>query len=403
MTKIGNSFVTLPINSAFMKICIATSTRADWGLLTPLAHALKDSPEVQLAILATNMHLLPEYGHTIDDIRHEGFSQIAQVPMPVTDASAVARVDAMAQCMSGAAKALADIKPDILVILGDRFEMLSIATAAQMLRIPVAHIAGGEVSEGAIDDNIRHAITKLSALHFTETEEYRKRVIQMGEDPARVINAGALGVWNILHQPLMTADELRRSLDWDFEEKKLILATIHPATLANQDEEAAPLEMAIALDHFRGHEDYKILVTYPNNDEGSEKIIKFLNDWAPQRQNVKLVKSLGMRRYLSMLQFASVVVGNSSSGIIEVPSMGIPTVDIGSRQKGRIAARSVIHCSPSAWLIQAAIEIALTPEWQSMAAMRQNPYANPDTVEIIKDELLRCNPEQLIHKSFYNL
>lgn len=387
----------------FMKICIATSTRADWGLLTPLAHALNDSSETEVTIIATNMHLMPEYGHTIDDIRREGFSRIAEVPMPVADASAMARVDAMAQCMSGAAKALAELQADILVILGDRFEMLAIATAAQMLRIPIAHIAGGEVSEGAIDDNIRHAITKLSALHFTETEEYRERVIQMGEEPDRVFNAGALGVWNILHQPLMSADELRRDLDWDFEEKKLILATIHPATLAHQDEEAAPLEMAIALDHFRGHEDYKILVTYPNNDEGSEKIITFLNDWAPRRKNVKLVKSLGMRRYLSMLQYASVVVGNSSSGIIEVPSMGIPTVDIGSRQKGRLSARSVIHCSPAAWLIQAAIEIALTEEWQSMAALRQNPYSNPDTVDIIKNELLRCDPQQLIHKSFHNL
>lgn len=199
-----------------MKICIATSTRADWGLLSPLAAELRRRPGVELQILATNMHLMPEYGMTVDEIERQGFVVSARVPMPLEGQGEAARVRAMAACMDGTAQALRRLAPDMLVILGDRYEMLAIASAATVMTIPIAHIAGGEVSEGAIDDNIRHAITKLSALHFTATEPYRRRVIQMGEDPARVVNAGALGVWNILNQPLMTLPELEANLGFKF-------------------------------------------------------------------------------------------------------------------------------------------------------------------------------------------
>ncbi len=367
------------------KICIATSTRADWGLLTPLAQALAADTRAEVSVLATNMHLMPEFGHTIDEIYAAGFKDVREVPMPIADASAEARAIAMAHCMQGAAHALASINPDYLIILGDRFEMLAIAAAALTMRVKIAHIAGGETSLGAIDDNIRHAITQLASLHFTETEPYRKRVIAMGKNPDTVCNAGSLGVWNILNQTLLGKADLCKDLNFDFEEKQVIIATLHPATLNLEAEKDACPNLLKVLEKYS---EFKIVITYPNNDEGSERIIELLNSWAPGRENVLLVKSLGMKRYLSLLQYAATVVGNSSSGIIEVPSMGVPTVDIGSRQQGRIAAPSVIHCGTSAQEIGAAIDYALSPEMQKLAAWKENPYCQPNTVKLIMDRLL---------------
>ncbi len=316
-----------------MKICIATSTRADWGLLSPLAAELRRRPGVELQILATNMHLMPEYGMTVDEIERQGFVVSARVPMPLEGQGEAARVRAMAECMDGTAQALRRLAPDMLVILGDRYEMLAIASAATVMTIPIAHIAGGEVSEGAIDDNIRHAITKLSALHFTATEPYRRRVIQMGEDPARVVNAGALGVWNILNQPLMTLPELEANLGFKFAPGRTVVATFHPVTRAN--ESIGP--MLDALDAIPG---LRAIITYPNNDAGSEPIIERIRAFAAERpDSILVVKSLGMIRYLSAVRYAAAVVGNSSSGIVEVPSLGVPTVDIGTRQIGRASCR----------------------------------------------------------------
>lgn len=383
-----------------VKVCIATSTRADWGLLQPLALALKARPDVSVQILATNMHLLPRYGHTVDEIKAAGFSIDAEVRMPDTDDRPRSKVSAMANCMEGCADAFEKLSPDLLVILGDRYEMLAIAATATLMNIPVAHIAGGEISEGAIDDSIRHAITKLSALHFTETEEYRQRVLEMGEQPANVVNAGSLGVWNIMHQPLLDCGALSQRIGFPIGNRDTLLVTYHPATLDEADPGIQADTLMQALDKFP---EYKVLITYPNNDAGSEQIIKVIHTYADRNPGrVKVIKSLGMTGYLSMLRYAAAVIGNSSSGIIEVPSTGVATVDIGSRQRGRQSGPSVIHCGESQEEITAAITKALSPDFAKIASARINPYSKPDTVEVIVEKIMNTDLKKILNKKFYD-
>lgn len=360
------------------KVCFATSTRADWGLLQPLAVALRDGGCVEVQILATNMHLMEAYGYTVREIEDAGFAVDARVPVDVQGDDDASRVHVMAQCMAGAADAFVRLRPDAVVILGDRYEMLAIASAAATMHIPVIHIAGGEISEGALDDAFRHAITKLSTLHLTATEPYRRRVIQMGEDPARVVNTGAIGVWNAMHLEAMSRSELEADLGFGLD-RPFALVTYHPAT---NDSEATPAErvgqMLDALDAFPG---LAAIITYPNNDAHGAPVIDRLTAYAAAyRDRVLLVRSLGMVRYQSLLRLASAVIGNSSSGIVEAPSVGVPTVDIGMRQRGRIAGPSVIHCGDEAASIRAAIAQALSPEMQALAARRENPYCGDDTL-----------------------
>lgn len=359
------------------KILIATSTRADWGLLRPIAEVLRDASWCRLQILATNMHLLPAYGMTVDEISEAGFNVDARVEMDYESDDEASRVHAMAKCLSGTADAMTRLHPDAAIILGDRYEMLAVASAAALMHVPIVHIAGGEISEGAVDDSIRHAITKLSELHLTATELYRRRVIQMGENPCRVINTGAIGVWNTLNQPLMSREELADNLDFDISEPFAVV-TYHPATLDKESPRDKCRAMLYALDRYPF---LKLIITYPNNDARSQGIIDELRSFSADRPDrVLLVKSLGMRRYLSALQYASVVIGNSSSGIVEVPSMGIPTVDIGIRQRGRIAGPSVLHCGDTSDDIAIAVGKALSPEFQAVAKRKQNPYHRPDTL-----------------------
>ena len=384
------------------RICIATSTRADWGLLTPLAGALRDNPQVELQILATNMHLSRRCGMTVDEITDAGFTVDARVPMEAPGDSPADRVRAMALCLEGTADAFERLRPDAVIILGDRYEMLAVASAAAMMRIPVIHIAGGTVSEGAVDDSIRHAITKLASLHLAETDESRRRIIQMGEDPGRVVATGALGVWNIMNQPLLSRAELEESLDgFPLDPESTLLVTYHPATLDNGDPAARFYELLGALDMFPRS---NILLTHPNNDAGGEAIAALVEDYAranPDR--VKAVTSLGMRRYLSALRHVAAVVGNSSSGIVEVPSMHIPTVDVGIRQKGRLCSSSVIHCADDYESITEAIATALSPEGRRQAQRATNPYYRPDTVELMVKAILDFMPRRAVAKRFHNL
>lgn len=383
-----------------LKICIATGTRADWGLLQPLVSALKARTDVCVQILATNMHLLHRYGHTVDEIRAAGFSVDAEVKMPDTDDSPSAKVEAMAECMHGCAHAFETLSPDLLIILGDRYEMFAVAVSATMFKIPIAHIAGGEISEGAIDDSIRHAITKLSALHFTETDAYRDRVVQMGEQPENTENAGSLGVWNIMHQSLIDNTSLSQDISFPIGFRDTFLVTYHPATLDSADCKARIKALLKALDHFP---DYKALITYPNNDAGAEQIIAAIHKYEKRHpKRVKVVKSLGMKRYLSMLQYAAAVIGNSSSGIIEVPSAGIPTVDIGARQRGRISAPSVIHCGDTEEEIIDAISKAISKDHFALAEKRINLYYKPDTVDIIIKKIMSADLKQIINKRFHD-
>lgn len=379
------------------KICIVTSTRADWGLLSGVARELRAYETVELQIIATNMHLDPRYGMTVDEILEDRFQVNERVEMNARSASAVDTAVATGKCLGGMAKALNRLKPDLLVILGDRYEMLAVATAATIMRVPIAHIAGGEISEGAFDDNIRHALTKLATLHFTATDAYRNRVISMGENPAHVINTGALGVYNIIHEPVIPKADLERFIGIDINASTL-LVTFHPATMDPIPVEERCEALLQALDGFIGSH---VIFTYPNNDPEGEVIIKMIRDYETRNPGrVAVVPSLGRRRYLSALHFVSAVVGNSSSGIVEVPTMRIPSVDIGIRQQGRIAASSVIHCDGEADDIHQAISFALSPAGKRLALETDNPYAKRDTVNRIADTLATIRLEELSSKRF---
>lgn len=383
------------------RIAVITGTRADWGLLSPLVHALASHPAAEPLVIATNMHVMERYGSTASEIEAEGVTIAARVAMTDGGGEPVATTRAMGECLAGMGEALGRLRPDMAVILGDRFEALAAASAALTLGIPIAHIAGGEQTLGAIDDRMRHAITQMSALHFTETEAYRRRVIAMGAQPECVFNVGALGVANALSVPVMSRSELAESVGLDFL-RPTLLVTFHAATA---DPGSPTEQLGWLLDALGELHGVDILITYPNNDPRSEGMIEMIEAWTAEQQwrtthegelsghgdndrRVVAIPSLGKRRYLSALRYVSAVVGNSSSGIIEVPSAGIPTVDIGSRQAGRIASASVIHCPAERDAITAAIAEALTPEAHQRAQSAPNPYQAPDTVSTIIHHLL---------------
>ncbi len=383
-----------------IKICIATGTRADWGLLSPLAKALNERADVDLKIIATNMHLSDRYGATWREIERDGLKIDWRVPMAVDNDSPQGTVTAMSQCMAGMAEAFAALHPDLLIILGDRYEMLATASAALIFRIPIAHIAGGAISQGAYDESIRHAITKMSHIHMTETEAYRRRVIQLGEQPERVFNTGAIGVWNIMHADYLSRKVLESELHTPLTDR-LLLCTFHPATLDKESPEVQCRNLLAALEK---HLDYKVIFTYPNNDTNGRIIIQLIEDYARRHpDNAAVFPSLGMRRYLSVLHCATAVVGNSSSGIVEVPSMGIPTLDIGIRQSGRTAAPSVLHCGVSEEEIGKGLDTILSDDFRRMARAAQNPYYQPDTLQKMIDAVTLTPLEGITVKPFYDI
>lgn len=381
------------------KICFVTGTRAEYGLLSRLMRLVKEDKDLQLQVIATNMHLMPEYGETYKEIEKDGFTIDKKVYMhkPSDDAHGI--ISSMAEEMQGMNDTLSELKPDILVLLGDRYEILVAAQVALIHRVPIAHIHGGEVTEGAFDDAIRHSVTKMSSLHFTSCEEYRHRVIQMGEQPSRVLDVGSLGVENIKAVPLMTKDELEASLDFKID-TQTILVTYHPVTLGG-DPAKDIREFLDALDQFK---DLKVIFTMPNSDTGRDAIALAVENYVEKHSNrAKAYTSLGLKRYLSTLQFVKAAVGNSSSGIIEVPSFGIPTLNIGDRQKGRLASKSVINCGTSKDEVIAGLKLCLSEEMQKAAKTYENPYAKPDTANLIYQELKKVVLAGLNLKTFYDL
>lgn len=381
------------------KICFVTGTRAEYGLLSRLMRLVKEDKDLRLQVIATNMHLMPEYGETYKEIEKDGFTIDKKVYMhkPSDDAHGI--ISSMAEEMQGMNDALSELKPDILVLLGDRYEILVAAQVALIHRVPIAHIHGGEVTEGAFDDAIRHSVTKMSSLHFTSCEEYRHRVIQMGEQPSRVFDVGSLGVENIKAVPLMTKDELEASLDFKID-TQTILVTYHPVTLGG-DPAKYIREFLDALDQFK---DLKVIFTMPNSDTGRDAIALAVENYVEKHSNsAKVYTSLGLKRYLSTLQFVKAAVGNSSSGIIEVPSFGIPTLNIGDRQKGRLASKSVVNCGTSKDEVIAGLKLCLSEEMQKAAKTYENPYAKPDTANLIYQELKNVVLAGLNLKTFYDL
>ena len=369
-----------------MNLCVVTGSRAEYGILSNLMRRLRDSQDVNLQIIATNMHLEPKYGMTVNEIINDGFTIDYRVEMMVPGDSPESVVKSMGRELTGLADAFAELKPDMLLILGDRYEMLMAASAALIFGIPIAHLHGGEMTEGAIDDSIRHAITKLSTLHFTATEEYRQRVIQMGEDPQRVFNAGSLAVDGITRFSALPLTDLEASIQAKLGEG-FLLVTFHPVTRQPGEERAQTEALLRSLDRFPTK---KILFTMPNSDSGGECVASMIEKWVAQNSDRSvLVKSLGRVRYYSALKYCGAVVGNSSSGLIEAPSFGVPTVNIGDRQKGRSKGNTVIDCDPEEESIVKAISKVLTPEFACFCKEKgYNPYHKPGTEKFIYRELL---------------
>lgn len=363
-------------------IAIATSTRADWGLLHPLVKELA-SRGVKPIIIATYAHLLSEMGDTIQELVDDGFPPAMSVP------ARAPLKEAVGDTLTGFAKALQFLKPEVLVILGDRAEMLGVATAALMQRVPVAHIAGGTVSEGAFDDAIRNAISQMATYHFPETDKGRRKLILAGAKPENVVTAGALGVYNSLNVEALPLKEIEAFLDFELGERYL-LGTFHPATLSS----LAPSEqMKIWLEGLRmaleNIPDLKILLTFPNSDSDPTSLISLMYTFQMSHPGrVKVVPSLGRIRYINAARHAAVVAGNSSSGIVELPSIGVPVVDVGMRQQGRQRSKAVIHSDLDAAKIAAAISEALSPEARKRAKSASNPYFKENTPELIASTLL---------------
>lgn len=379
---------------------MVTGSRAEYGLLSRLMRMIQIDSALKLQIIATNMHLSPEFGLTYREIEKDGFCIDRKVEMMLSSDTANATTKSVGLATIGFADAYEDLQPDLLLVLGDRYEILAAVTAALFYRIPVAHLHGGEVTEGAYDDAIRHAITKMSHLHFTSTEEYRKRVIQLGEAPERVFHVGALGIDNIRHIELLPQEALENSLSFLLKGKTLLL-TYHPVTLDGEDTES---QFRNLLNVLECRKDLRIIFTLPNSDTGGRGIIPMIHDFVRcHTDRAVAFTSLGHVRYLSVLQYVTAVAGNSSSGILEVPSFGKPTLNIGRRQKGRLCADSVVHCGTSEAEISEGLDIVLSDECIGRAAMTINPYEKCDTASEILHVLKTYPLSGIVRKTFYNL
>lgn len=362
-------------------IAIATSTRADWGLLTPLIAELKKR-EMPYIILASNMHLIPEMGMTIDEIYAAGENPV-EFPTAGTNTS-----ETLANSTRMHGEWFASNKPYAVVILGDRYEMLGVASAATINGIPIIHIAGGTVSEGAIDNSIRNAISQLASLHLTETEKSAERLERMGIDKENIVVTGAIGVWNTLNATLMSREELQESLGRRLPEK-FFVGTLHAATLDSISPEKQMEEFLAGIEGFmEARPGYGAILTYPNNDTDPTPLIALLRDFESKHpESIIVVPSLGMRRYLSAVALSEGVIGNSSSGIVEVASLGVPTLDIGNRQNGRERAVSVIHCDATRGAITMSLSLITTPMIKAVAAKRTNPYFKAHTPSIMSNAI----------------
>lgn len=383
------------------KICVFTGTRADYGIMSQLMKLINNDPALQLQIIATNMHLSPEFGLTYKEIESDGFHIDKKVEMLLSSDTPNGTVKSMGLGVIGFADALESLQPDLAIILGDRYEMLAAAEACLIYKIPIAHIAGGAISEGAYDDSIRHCITKISHIHFTETEEYRKRVIQMGEQPDNVICTGALGVNNIRKEKVMSLQELENSLMFKLG-PKFLLVTFHPVTIETNTAAQQCDNLLSALAEI--NEDYKLLFTLPNSDTDGRVIIRRINRYVSQNPDkAYVITSLGKKRYYSALKYASAVVGNSSSGLVEAPSFNIPTLNIGDRQKGRTKGKSVYDVPATLEGIRKGLGVVLSSNFKEQAREAINPYEKSGTLDIMFNIIKEFPLNDLIKKTFYNI
>lgn len=383
------------------KICIVTGTRAEYGLLKPVIEKVKNADRMELQLVVTGMHLSPEFGLTYREIEEDGYPISAKIDMLLSSDTSVGVTKSMGVALFGFADYFEENRPDIVVLLGDRYEALMAATAAMMARIPIAHIHGGETTEGAVDEAIRHSITKMSHLHFTAVEEYRSRVIQLGEQPQRVYCVGALGVENIKAVSLLNREMLEASIGFTFH-PPTVMVTYHPVTLEN---ETAEEQFGNLLHVIERHRELQIIFTKANADPDGRIVNRMIEEYVEKNPaRCAVYTSLGQLRYLSALQFCDLVMGNSSSGIIEVPSFGIPTVDIGDRQKGRVSAASVIHCGCETADIERALDTARSEGFRAKIRGCKNPYEGEDTSGRIVEAISRALDEGIdIKKRFYDI
>ena len=381
------------------KICVITGTRAEYGLLRLVMQGIKDDPALTLQVIATGMHLSPEFGLTYQDIEYDGFVIDRKVEMLTSSDTPVGIAKSMGLGMIGFADALHELNPDLIVVLGDRFEIFCAVSAAVVARIPVAHLHGGELTEGAFDDALRHSITKMSHLHFVAAEEYLHRVIQMGEQPDRVFLVGGLGIDNIKSLKLLDRAALEASLDIKLGTKN-ILITFHPVTLETATASEQMAELLSALDQLQ---DTKLIFTMPNADTDGRVLIKMVEQFVAKHSNASAYTSLGQLRYLSSIAHADGVVGNSSSGLAEVPSFKKGTINIGDRQRGRLQAASVINCDPTRKNILAALDKLYSPDFQKCLSNVTNPYGEGGASDKVVETIKNYNVDGIIKKSFYNL
>ena len=384
------------------QICIVTGTRAEYGLLRQLLFKLHKREDTKVTLAVTGSHLSKTYGDTQNEIIRDGFQDFIRLPIPMEDDSKEGMAVATGTALIRFAEFLKDYKPDIMIVLGDRFEIFAAVAAAHLIGVPVAHLSGGDVTEGAVDDAIRHSITKMSTLHFPGCAESAKRIIQMGEQPHTVFNVGEPGVENCLNMQLLSRNELAEELKFDPIRGQYSIVTFHPVTMENETAQKQVYELIKAMDTFTN---MSYIITMANADAGGRTINEIWKREATKRSNWLAVQSLGALRYLSAVKHARLVIGNSSSGIYEAPALGTPTINIGDRQKGRMMAESVLCCEPVKEKIAHAMKNALDEVFQNRAQHTSCPFGDGTTSEQIVDviiDFLNGSPRTL-QKHFYDI
>jgi GDP/UDP-N,N'-diacetylbacillosamine 2-epimerase (hydrolysing) len=384
------------------KVCVVTGTRAEYGLLRPLIKKIDENPKFELQLIATGMHLSPEFGLTYRNIESDGFKIDEKVEILLSSDTSIGISKSMGLGLISFSESYNRLNPDLIIILGDRYETFSATAAASVANIPVAHLHGGELTEGAFDDSFRHSMTKMSYLHFTSTEEYRKRVIQLGENPERVFNVGALGVENILNLDLLSKRELERELDISLSEKYLLIV-FHPVTLENKTAENNFRELLKAIDKY--DEDISKVFIKGNSDTEGRIINQMIDNYVNEKTNSYVFTSLSIKNYLSLLKNCFAMVGNSSSGVLEAPSLNTPSINIGDRQKGRIKAESVFDCRNSESNILSVFKKIDDYYSQNKFININNPYEKDNTsaeiIKVIEDYLLSNKID--LKKKFYDI
>ena len=384
-----------------MNICVVTTTRADYGLLKPLIGRFLDDGTFCVKIVATGTHLSEKYAYTYEEIKKDGFQTAAEIAILPDEKDSLAVPKCMANAIVKFSEYFQIDRPDFVLLLGDRYETFAIASAAYNARIPIIHLCGGDTTEGALNEAYRHSITKTSYLHFVSNEDARRRVIQLGEEPERVFNVGSLGIENALHEPLMSVEELERDLHFRLG-RSYAVVTFHPVTLEADTAEAQCRELMQALEK---REDFRYIITKSNADENGGRINKLWDEYGEERDNVYVTESLGMKRYLSAVSHARMVIGNSSSGLSEVPAFHVPTINIGDRQKGRLRGKSVLDCKPEKADILRAMDIAESSAFMEEIRGEVSVYGDGHTSERIMRILKRYVKEEKIDikKSFYDI